>query len=152
MLTGSMTLVGGTMKDLRGKRMLQIYKMRISISINGRDFYNVGKSRYYFKEEDNSLLAPVEGSLTFNELFELDTSDWFYADKTTFRKKRCVMIESEKYQSVYDKYTEDTLQSITVRNTYEVYEPSLGDLINWKPIDDVIQYLKDRGLMLNCGN
>ena len=132
--------------------MLQIYKMRISISINGRDFYNVGKSRYYFKEEDDSLLVPVEGSLTFNELFELDASDWFYADKTTFRKKRYIMIESEKYQSVYDKYTEDTLRSITVRNTYEVYEPSFGDLMNWKPIDDVIQYLKDRGFILNQSN
>ena len=119
-----------------------------SISINGGEFYRVGKYEYTFSEENEELLKPVEKTFTFDELFEYGESDWFYTDYTAFRKKKYMEIEDKQYSSVFNKYTEKTLQSITVRNTHEIYQPSLGDLMQWKPIDKVIEYLKDRGLVI----
>lgn len=128
--------------------MLQMYKMTRWVSINGGEFYKVGEARYSFKEEDEENLRPVQGTLTFDKLFNCNDSDWFYTGHTSIRGKKYIMIESQRYKSVFDKYTEKNLQEITIKNTYEVYQPSLADLMNWKPIDDVITYLKDRGLTL----
>lgn len=129
--------------------MLQMYKMTRSISINGGEFYRVGEARYAFKEEDEENLRPVQGTLTFDKLFDCKESDWFYTGYTSIRKKKYIMIEKVHLRNAFDKYTEKTLHEITVKNTYEIYQPSLKDLMSWKPIDEVIAYLKDHGLTLN---
>ena len=129
--------------------MLQMYKMTRWVSINGGEFYKVGEAKYSFKKEDEEHLRPVQGTLTFDKLFNYKDSDWFYAGHTSIRKKKYIMIESVKYRNAYDKYTEETLKEIAVKNTFEIYNPTLNELMHWKPVDEVITYLKDRGLTLN---
>ena len=125
--------------------MLKVYTRKYWVSINHKEWEQVWLSRDIMTDNPPSEAIVVD-KLSFDEFYALlqnGSMDHIRAGKTLFRKRPKIVIEYD-----YDRIKRHThFDSISCKVTYEeIKKPTLYSIVRCFPAEDVIQYLKDRGI------
>ena len=121
--------------------MLKAYKVITYIAVDDKPKKEIWKIGCGLIEEE--LPRVVTTTFSFQDCFEgqLPTPA-IKTDKTFFRKRPYIKIEYDWDDVEYY----DDFDSITIERHYEPNDITLNELIKGYPADQVIQYLKERGI------
>lgn len=126
--------------------MLKIYIRKYWVSINHKEWEQVWWERDMMKDNPPNEDVVVN-QLSFNEFYVLlqnSSIDHIRSGKTFFRKKPKITIKYDDDR--IKRYTH--FDTISCKITYEeIKNPTLYSIIRCFPADQVIQYLKERGIV-----
>ena len=121
--------------------MLQAYKVKTYIAVNDKPKKEIWRIGYGLTEDE--LPRVVTTTFSFQDCLDKQLpTPAIKAYKTFFRKIPYVRVEYD-WEDV--KYYYD-FDSVTIERRYEPYDITLNELIKGYPADQVIQYLKERGI------
>ena len=121
--------------------MLKAYKVRTYIAVNDNPKKEIWRVGYGLTEDE--LPRIVTTTFSFQDCFDKELpTPAIKTYKTFFRKRPYVSVEYD-WEDVKYYYDFDT---VTIERQYEPYDITLDALIKCYPADQVIQYLKERGI------
>ena len=121
--------------------MLKAYKIRTYIAVNDQPKKEVWKIGYGLTEDEVPRI--VTTAFSFQDCFDKQLpTPAITTHKTLIRKKPYVRVEYE-WDDAYYYYNFD---SISIERHYEPYDITLNELFKRYSAEQVIQYLKERGM------
>ena len=126
--------------------MLKVYTVNHYVSVDGGKWYRVGRCGETMMDDSKS----TEDILDFNTFDEWcaylqkNQLPGIYYQPTFFKKKPCIVT----YEWSYDTYTKYTsFNTLSYKTVYKEYtSASLAYIMDRFSADQVIQYLKERGI------
>ena len=125
--------------------MLKVYTVKSYVSINGEDWWNVGRDGCTISDENPTEKVFLDNT-TFDECYEYvchQPLDGICSSSTLFKNKPIIYIkDSHFYDHRYDYF-----DTISYKYVYEEYkDASLDYIMKHFSADKCIQYLKERGM------
>lgn len=125
--------------------MLKVYEVKSYVSINGEDWWQVGRDGHTISDENPTEKVFLDNA-AFNECYEYVCNhplDGICPSNTLFKNKPIIYIDDKHlYEHRYDHF-----DTISYKYVYEEWEDvSLDYIMKHFSADKCIQYLKERGM------
>lgn len=125
--------------------MLKVYSMTNYVSVDGRDWKEVGWDGGYCMRDDMPEEVMDFENLSFDECYELLKDRNFYGisrDVTLFRNRPQITVKYWPDDEWYTRFNTISYKTVYTEATWM----SLSDIMKKFPAEKCIQYLKERGL------
>ena len=127
--------------------MLKIYSMTHYVSVDGKDWKEVGFDGGYCAKDETTEEVVAFENISFNECYKLLESHKFYgikADRTIFFNRPEITVSYWPDAALYTHFNTISYKTVYKDANYL----SLSDIMKILPVDQCIQYLKERGLSI----